>query len=229
MSQDGLAAFEPAYADELAIIMEWAFDYLQRDGGRSELADERTWLRDETGGSLYLRLTTRAVDQPERDADAIRQGVIDGAYWLREPNRYTEIVLAYQGTLVTEAVAAADAAAETGRDVAILAVTSADRLNAGWQAAQRARARGRDATSQVERLLARLPRQCTLITLIDGHPATLSWLGAVHGHRTAGLGVEHFGQTGTVADLYKHYGIDTASILAMIEALAPGRPLRAIS
>ncbi len=104
----------------------------------------------------------------------------------------------------------------------MLAVTSADRLNAGWQAAQRARSRGQAAVSHIERLLAPLPRHCTLITAIDGHPATLSWLGAVEGHRTAGLGVEHFGQTGTVQELYRHYGIDRASMLAMIEALSPG-------
>ena len=63
MSQDGLAAFEPAYLDELAVIMEWAFDYMQRDGNGDP--DERTWLRDETGGSVYLRLSTRSLEQPD--------------------------------------------------------------------------------------------------------------------------------------------------------------------
>jgi len=210
-------------------VMDWAFDYLQRDGEPgASLADERTWLRDETGGSVYLRLSTRALDQPRRDPEAIRQGVIDGAYWLRAPGPNAEVVLAYQGVVASEAIAAAGLAAQGRRDVGVLAVTSADRLNAGWQAAQRARTRGADATSHVERLLAPLPRHCTLITVVDGHPATLSWLGAVAGHRTAGLGVEHFGQTGTVDELYRHYGIDRASILAMIEALSPGRPLRAL-
>jgi pyruvate dehydrogenase E1 component len=67
MSQDGLAAFEPAFADELAIIMDWAFDYLQRDG--EAVVNERTWLRDETGGSVCLRLSTRALEQPRRDPE----------------------------------------------------------------------------------------------------------------------------------------------------------------
>ncbi|MBP7243027.1 transketolase [Amaricoccus sp.] len=228
MSQDGLAAFEPAFADELSIVMDWAFDYLQRDAtGHADLADERTWLRDESGGSVYLRLSTRQLEQPRRDPETIRQGVIDGAYWLRAPGPNAEVVLAYQGVVASEAIAAAGLAAEGRRDVGVLAITSADRLNAGWQAAQRARARGQDAVSRVERLLSPLPRHCALVTAIDGHPATLSWLGAVAGHRTAGLGVEHFGQTGTVGELYRHYGIDRASILAMIEALSPGRPLRA--
>ena len=45
-------------------------------------------------------------------------------------------------------------------------------------------------------------------------PAALAWLGAVAGHRTRALGVEHFGQTGRIADLYRHYGIDVDGILA---------------
>lgn len=225
MSQDGLASFEPAFADELACIMEWAFAYMQRDAAKAETAD---WQREAGGGSVYLRLSTRALEQPRRKADSIRQGVIDGAYWLREPGPNCEVVIAYQGTVASEAIAAAGSLAEGRRDVGILAVTSADRLNAGWQAAQTARINGRKAESHIERLLAPLSRDCLLVTVIDGHPATLSWLGSVHGHRVAGLGVEHFGQTGTVADLYRHFGIDRNSILRVIAGLAPGRPLRAV-
>jgi pyruvate dehydrogenase E1 component len=226
MSQDGLAAFEPCFTDELAVIMEWAFDYMQRDGGRDP--DERTWLRDETGGSVYLRLSTRSIEQPRREIDeTFRQGVVDGAYWLRAPGPGCEVVIAYQGTVGTEAIAAAGLIGEDRRDVGVLAVTSTDRLNAGWQAAQRARARGQiQALSHVERLLQGVPPHARLITVIDGHPATLSWLGSVHGHRTAGLGVEHFGQTGRVDDLYRHYGIDRGAIAAMAQSIAPGRPVR---
>ena len=130
MSQDGLAAFEPAFADELAVIMEWAFDYLQRDGEGDP--DERTWLRDETGGSVYLRLTTNPVEQPgKRVDDAFRQGAIDGAYWLRKPGPNCDIVIAYQGAVAPEAIKAAGMIGESRRDVGVLAVTSADRLNAG--------------------------------------------------------------------------------------------------
>jgi pyruvate dehydrogenase E1 component len=84
---------------------------------------------------------------------------------------------------------------------------------------------GENAEAHIETLLADLPRHCLIVTVIDGHPATLSWLGAVHGHRVAALGVEHFGQTGTVADLYRHFEIDRAAIVAASGALAPGRPL----
>jgi len=218
MAQDGLASFEPAFADELAVILEWAFDYLQRDGegDRGGGVDERTWLRDETGGSVYLRLSTKPLEQPgTRADDAFRQGAIDGAYWLRPPGPNCEVVIAYQGAVADEAIAAAGLAGGMRRDVGVLAVTSADRLNAGWTAAQRERARGNaGATSHVERLLAPLPRHCTLVTAIDGHPATLAWLGSVAGHRVISHGVEHFGQTGTIGDLYRHFRIDRDALAA---------------
>jgi pyruvate dehydrogenase E1 component len=109
----------------------------------------------------------------------------------------------------------------------LLAVTSGDRLNAGWTAASRARERGLvHARSHVERLLAEIPGNCGLVTVLDGHPATLAWLGSVHGHRTRSLGVEHFGQTGTIADLYRHHGIDAQALVAAAQSLVPGRPIR---
>ncbi len=225
MSQDGLAAFEPAFADELAVIMEWAFDYMQRDGDGDP--DERTWLRDETGGSVYLRLTTNPIEQPvKRVDDTFRQGSIDGAYWLRKPGPNCEVVIAYQGVVAPEAIRAAGAIGERRRDVGVLAVTSADRLNAGWTAAQRARARGSAAAeAHVETLMRDLPPHCKLVTVIDGHPATLAWLGAVGGHQTIPLGVEHFGQTGTIRDLYRHFGIDAGTIVAKVDGLTDGKPV----
>ena len=225
MSQDGLAAFEPAFADELAVIMAWAFDYMQRSGAGDP--DERTWLRDETGGSVYLRLTTNPLEQPGKRADdAFRQGAIDGAYWLKEPGPNCDVVLAYQGAVAGEAIKAAGIVGAGRRDVGVLAVTSADRLNAGWTAAQRARARGNKAArSHVENLLGDLPPHAKLVTVIDGHPATLAWLGSVVGHQTIPLGVEHFGQTGTIADLYHHFGIDADAIVERINGLTAGKRL----
>jgi len=227
MAQDGLASFEPAYVDELATIMRWSFDYMQKDGKEAE-ASEKNWLRDETGGSVYLRLSTRPIEQIKRDmTPELKQQVIDGAYWLREPGPNCQVIVAYTGAIAPEAIAAVGLMAEDRRDIGLLAITSADRLNAGWTAAQRARERGLvHARSHIERLLGDLPPHCGIVSVIDGHPATLAWLGAVHGHRTRALGVEHFGQTGTLADLYRHYGIDTNSIIAAAEAIAPGRPMR---
>ncbi|MFL5056470.1 MAG: transketolase [Microvirga sp.] len=230
MAQDGLASFEPAFVDELAEILRWAFAYVQRSGEREiEGAEaEGRWLREETGGSVYLRLSTRVIEQPQREMTAaLSRDIVDGAYWLRKPGPNAQVVVAYAGAVAPEAIDAVGLMAEDRRDVGLLAVTSADRLNAGWTAAQRARERGLvHARSHIERLLTDLPPHCGIVTVLDGHPATLAWLGAVGGHRTRSLGVEHFGQTGSIAELYRHYGIDAQGIVAAAEMIAPGRPIR---
>jgi pyruvate dehydrogenase E1 component len=226
LAQDGLAAFEPAFVDELAAILAFAFDYIQRDAEGE--ASERNWLRDETGGSVYLRLSTRPIEQIKRAmTPELRQAIVDGAYWQRPPGPNCQVVVAYTGAVVPEAIQAVGLMAEDRRDVGLLAVTSADRLNAGWTAAQRARERGLvHARSHIEKLMADVPSHCGIVTVLDGHPATLAWLGAVHGHRVRPLGVEHFGQTGSIPDLYRHYGIDANAIVAAAAALTPGRPIR---
>ncbi|MER9016635.1 1-deoxy-D-xylulose-5-phosphate synthase N-terminal domain-containing protein [Mesorhizobium sp. M0898] len=226
MAQDGLAAYEPAFVDELGVIMRFALDYMQRDG--DAVQSERTWLRDETGGSVYLRLSTRPVEQIIRPMmPQLEQDIIDGGYWLRAPGPNAEVIVAYTGAVAPEAIEAIGMMAEDRRDVGLLAVTSADRLNAGWTAASRARERGLvHARSHIERLFADLPAHCTIVSVTDGHPAVLGWLGSVYGHRTRSLGVEHFGQSGTISDLYRHFGIDANSIATAADRIAGGRPIR---
>ncbi len=225
MAQDGLASFEPAFVDELVAIMQWSFDYVQR--GRDNV-EEKNWLRDETGGSVYLRLSTRKLEQIRRPVDdELRDGMIKGGYWLRPPGPNCEVVICYQGVIAPEAIQAAGLIAEDRRDVGVLAITSADRLSAGWHAVRRARQRGnREATSYVEDLLAPLSRHAGIVTVIDGHPTTLSWLGGVFGHPVQPLGVEHFGQSGALADLYRHHRIDTDSIVDAAQAALTSRPIR---
>ncbi|APG93064.1 hypothetical protein [Sinorhizobium americanum] len=226
MAQDGLCAFEPAFVDELSIIMRFAFDYMQRNGEGDP--DEVTWLRDQTGGSVYLRLSTRPLEQPVRNMSADLPGdIVNGAYWLRRPGPNASVIIAYQGAIAPEAITATGLLAEDRRDVGLLAITSADRLNAGWQAAERARQRGETgAMSHIERLLSPLSRDCGIVTVIDGHPATLAWIGGVYGHRVKPLGVEHFGQTGKISDLYRHHGLDTNAIIHAAQAVSAGRDVR---
>jgi pyruvate dehydrogenase E1 component len=175
-----------------------------------------------------LRLSTRPIEQIKRTMTAeLSQAIVDGGYWLRRPGPNCQVVVAYAGAVAPEAIQAVGLMAEDRRDVGLLAVTSADRLNAGWTAAQRARERGLvHARSHIEKLLADVPAHCGIVTVLDGHPATLAWLGAVHGHRVRPLGVEHFGQTGSIPDLYRHYGIDANAIVAAAATLTPGRPMR---
>jgi pyruvate dehydrogenase E1 component len=126
-----------------------------------------------------------------------------------------------------EAIVATGLLAEDRRDIGLLAITSADRLHADWQTAERARQRGAvSAISHVESLLGDLGRDCGIVSVIDGHPVTLAWLGSVYGHRQKALGVEHFGQTGSIAELYRHHGLDANAIIHAAEALGSGRASR---
>src|SRR5450432_2174412 len=215
MAQDGLASFEPAFVDELAVIMGWGFRHIQRDGGE--------------GGSVYLRLSTRTIEQPQRlMGPDLQKDIAEGAYWLRKPGPNAEVVVAYTGAVAPEAIEATGFIGESRRDVGLLAITSADRLHAGWTAARSLRRdrRGTQHLSHIEKLLTPLPRDCGIVTVIDGHPATLGWLGSVRGHRVEALGVEHFGQTGTIPDLYRHHGIDANAIIDAAESLTAGAPVR---
>jgi pyruvate dehydrogenase E1 component len=214
MAQDGLAAFEPAFVDELAIIMRWGFEHMQREAGE--------------GGSVYLRLSTRTIEQVARPLAAVQHyDISEGAYWLRKPGPNAEVIVAYTGAVAPEAIEATGFIGESRRDVGLLAITSADRLHAGWTAARKLRRdrRGVQHLSHIERLLAPLPRDCGIVTVIDGHPATLGWLGSVRGHRVEALGVEQFGQTGSIDDLYRYYGIDANAIIDAAESLTFGAPV----
>ncbi|WP_455429118.1 hypothetical protein [Fodinicurvata halophila] len=217
MAQDGLASFEPAYADELAAILRWSLDYLQRDGEETtaETVGRKSWLRDETGGSVYLRLSTRSLQQPDREmTPELHENIIRGGYWLELPEKNSELVIAFSGAVAPEARAAWESLKEEVPGLGLLCVTSADRLNADWLAAERARQQGHsDARAHVEDLLAPLASDAALVTILDGHPATLGWLGSVRGHRVQALGVEHFGQSGDIADLYRYYGLDEDALI----------------
>ncbi|HUK07676.1 MAG TPA: 1-deoxy-D-xylulose-5-phosphate synthase N-terminal domain-containing protein [Stellaceae bacterium] len=193
MTQDGLTAFEPTYVDELAVLMHWGFEHMQAPDG----------------GAVYLRLSTRPIAQPERAiSPELRQAIIAGGYWLVPPGPEAEIAIVCQGAVMPEALAAHQAIIEDIPGAGLLAVTSSDRLHQDWLAGLRA-----GHGSHVTGLLAPLARDAALVTVIDAHPASLSWLGAVRQHRVQPLGVEHFGQSGDIPDLYRVYGIDTDAIV----------------
>ena len=213
MAQDGLASFEPAFADELAVIMAWTFDYMQRETKSAEHSAD--WLADDAGGSVYLRLSTRSIDQPPRPMDEGFAGeIVSGGYWLKAPAPGSKLAIVYTGAVAGEAIAAHAQLLEDLPGAGLLAVTSADRLAKGWHAINAARRRRTVREHcHLENLLAPLASDAHLITVVDGHPGTLGWLGSVHGHRVRALGVEHFGQSGSIADLYRHHGIDSDAIL----------------
>jgi pyruvate dehydrogenase E1 component len=196
MAADRLASFEPAHVDELAIMLRHALEHMQKPDG----------------SAVWLRLSTRTLAQPERSLDPAE--VIAGAHWVVRPADGARIALAYQGPVATEVIEAFEIVAAETEGAGLLAITSPDRLHAGWLDAMRARREGdRGARSHVERILAPLAPGAALVTVLDGHPATHAWLGSVRGQRVVPLGVDHFGQGGDIPDLYRAYGLDTDAIL----------------
>jgi pyruvate dehydrogenase E1 component len=150
------------------------------------------------GESVYLRLTTRSIRQVERANEEWKAGAIQGGYWLRPPAPGAEAALVYSGAIAPEALAAWEALQDDVPGLGLLAITSPDLLHRGWSASRSSRWKGRGTGSQVEQLLAPLSRSAGLVTLLDGAPASLSWLGGVHGHRVSPLGLDRFGQTGSL-------------------------------
>jgi pyruvate dehydrogenase E1 component len=222
LGQPGLRHYEPAFVDELALLMEEGFRLMQREDGES----------------VYLRLTTRTIEQPERSGDDWKAAAVAGGYWLREPGPGADAAIVYSGAIAPEALAAWEALKADLPGLGLLAITSPDLLHRGWSARGSARwlnpprtgerdrspqaSGGRAASeasgvSHVESLLSALKPSAGLITMIDGAPASLSWLGGVMGHKVSPLGVDRFGQTGTLPDLYRAYRLD---VDAVVEAAA---------
>jgi pyruvate dehydrogenase E1 component len=187
LEQPGVTAWEPAFAQDLEWILLHCLSRLGRPGGEG----------------AYLRLTTRPIDQA-LGGSPDRRDVLAGAYRLRPGTRVDVVAV---GAMVPEAIAAADELGALGVDAGVVVVSSYDRL---WRAAQARRGLGQcDDEGVYDRVFAGVP----LVTVLDGHPHTLAFLGAALDVPVSCLGVSRFGQAGAVGDLYALHGIDTRSIV----------------
>jgi pyruvate dehydrogenase E1 component len=198
----GVTAYEPAFAVEV----EWC------------LLDALSRLGRPDGESAYLRLSTRPLDQalaalPDDDdgLEQRRRDVLAGGYRLRTAEGQAAVTIAVVGVLVPEALAAADELASLGLPADVVVVTSYDRL---WRAVQSRRGLLRGPSHGVDESLPdRLFRPVPLVTLLDGHPHTLAFLGTVIGTPITCLGVSEFGQAGSLGDVYRHHGLDARSVV----------------
>ena len=202
MGQPGLAYFEPAYADEVALFMRWAFEHMQKPDG----------------SSVYLRLSTRQVPQVQRAGSEWETDALKGGYWLRQPAPGAEAAIVFTGAIAPEVLAAFDQLADDIPELGVLNVTSPDVLHRDWSASKAARWTDKPTqTCHAEDLLSVLAPDAGLVTVIDGSPGALSWLGGVSGMRVSPLGTDRFGQTGDLIDLYDTYRLDA---VAIIDAMA---------
>ncbi|MDP7480790.1 MAG: hypothetical protein QGI10_16135, partial [Vicinamibacterales bacterium] len=204
LGQPGLTAFEPAYVDELAEILRWSFEHIQADNG----------------GAVYLRLSTRPLTQPRRELTPnARCEIVDGGYWLVPPAPGAELAIVVSGAVVSEAHEAHRHIVEDIPGAGLLVVTSAGRLQQDWMRGSKT---GDVEQTHVHELLRPLAPTAGLVTVLDGHPATLSWIGSVGPHRVLPLGVTQFGQSGDVQDLYHAYELDADAILDAAARLCVG-------
>jgi pyruvate dehydrogenase E1 component len=206
MTLPDIAYWEPVFAREVEWIL---LDSLAR------LHDARE------GRSAYLRLSTRPIEQglaPPSSA-IYRADVLRGGYRLHdareEPGYDPEtnaVHLFAAGVMVPEALEAACALRTEGLFANVFVVTSPDLLYRGL----------REPRPYLETLVTAEEEDVPVVSVLDGHSHALAFLGGALGVPQMALGVDHFGQSGSRADLYHHYGIDAPAITRAARALLGG-------
>ncbi len=203
--------YEPCFGQELEWIMLSALERVRRR--------ER---------STYLRLTSKRVDQglmklPEDPAarERMRRQALGGAYRLvdrsgargYDPATNAAHIMA-SGAMVPEAVAASGALLREGVYANVINVTGAGPLYRSFQRGAREAMDGGDARPFLADCIDAESRRAPIVTVVDGHPHSLSWVGSALGARVIPCGVTEFGQSGSRQELYGEYRIDADSIMA---------------
>jgi pyruvate dehydrogenase E1 component len=188
--------YEPTFAQEV----EWIL-----------LEGLRGLVRRGDAESLYLRLSTKPIEQALAPAPspAYRDAVLRGGYRLidaRERPGYDRegdaVHIFAAGVMVPEAVAASRALAAQGVLANVFVVTSPDLLHRGL----------RTTDPYVLDLVSADEEGVPVVSVLDGHSHGLAFLGGALGVPQIPLGVDHFGQSGSRGDLYRHYGVDASAI-----------------
>jgi pyruvate dehydrogenase E1 component len=201
LEQPGIVSYEPAFA----IDTEWALLACLARLGRPD------------GGSAYLRLSTRPVNQalaavPADPAarERRRRQAVAGGYRLLVASPPPQVTIAAMGAMIPEALAAAARLGNSGVGADVVCVTSPGLL---FQAVQ-ARAGRSSAPAWILDQVFPAARATPLVTVLDGHPHTLAFLAGVNRVPAVHLGVTQFGQSGSLEEVYAYHGIDTDSIVA---------------
>ena len=190
IGQPGCTAWEPAFGQDLEWTLLAALSRLGRSGGES----------------AYFRLSTRPLDQALSGDPDRRENVLGGGYVLRPARGRPRVTLAGMGAVMPELVAAAEV---LGDETEVICVTSADLLLRAF----RARAGLEDHDPAILDRLLPGERAAPLVTVLDGDPHALAFLGAVNGVPLTPLGVTRFGQSGDLPDVYRHHEIDTETVV----------------
>ncbi|HEY1530677.1 MAG TPA: pyruvate dehydrogenase [Galbitalea sp.] len=199
LEQPECISYEPAFVVDVEWTLLAAMGQLGRPGGKS----------------AYLRLSTRPLDQtlaqiPDDPAarERRRRQVVAGAYVLRATENPQAAIVA-MGAMIPEALAAAERLSVLGVSADVICVTSPGLV---FEALQARQGQG-EAPDWILDQVFPAPRAVPLVTVLDGHPHTLSFLAGVNRVPSRNLGVTHFGQAGDLEAVYRYHGIDTDSIV----------------
>ena len=208
----GISTYEPCFGQELEWILMAGLKNIQT-----------------RSSSTYLRLTSKPVEQSlftvptsAEERERLREQVIRGAYRLVDCSGETgyqpgkNVVHVFTvGAMISEAIAASRELSAQGIFANVFNVTGAGPLYREFQNSRHAGISGGTALSHLlDELVPASERNVPVVTVVDGHPHSLAWIGAALNAPTCPLGVVGFGQSGTPADLYREYKIDAASIRA---------------
>jgi pyruvate dehydrogenase E1 component len=218
MELPGLVYAEPTYGREL----EWLLLHALRE------------LQEPDGQATYLRLSTKPIDQSpftglvdRRGEEAVRADVLAGGFWLREPAETRDaVILATCGAMTPEVLRAAELLEQDeGVAAGVLCLSSPDRLYEDWRRHRLVHLRdltARREASHLERLIPPSLRAAPIVTVIDGASHALAFLGSCLGARVVPLGVDSFGQVGSLAAVYDAYDLSPEAVAtAALIALEP--------
>jgi pyruvate dehydrogenase E1 component len=193
IGQPGCTFWEPAFGQDL----EWTLLQALSRLGRLD------------GESAYFRLSTRPLDQALAggdQSDERRELVLAGGYPLRRARGTPAVTLVGMGAVMPELLRAADT---LGADTEVICITSADLLHRAF----RARAGFGEHPAEILEQLFPAERAAPMVTVLDGDPNALAFLGAVDAVPLTPLGVTRFGQSGDLEDVYRHHEIDAETIV----------------
>ena len=224
MGLPNIIYYEPAFAIDTQVIYHWAIDQIM----------------SEQGESVYLRLTTEDIDQPDiGDTAEFRENVIRGGYWyldLRnesgyQPGSNAASVFA-TGPVIVEALRASEILRQQGLFVNVCNVTSWERLKRDWELYWSEPERWEDPAAgyHLNNLIPDDEIGAPMVVVGDFTPQVADWIGGALGRSVPVLAPRGFSETGRLEAVRALHGIDAGSIeravLAEFETSgARGEPL----
>jgi len=219
----GVVLMEPAFAQSL--------DWLLCDALAHVAGAKKNTTPDLTPNELafYFRLTTRSIDQQpfyeakQRIGEAtLRSQVLAGAYKLvdgraalakQDDQRAPVVYLASSGAVMPEVLTAAKQLALEGVIAHVIDITSLGRVFGSWQRTLKQGIRTATTPSLPGVLRTTFTEKAPIVSIHDGSSHAMAWLGSAVGMPQVAMGVDSFGQSGNIPDLYAMHDLNSESII----------------